>query len=158
MGFLGAILKSRRGKVGESEPGHVRSRIERLCGELGWPIAKEDRDEVCLHFKDPCVSARLLWVRTCYPAIAHIRVYSCAHLPGIRVPPQVIGYLLRRNDEIVIGAWSVRVDDDCNVSFSLIYDALAEGLDAPLFGEICEQLVNEVVDFDGKLRLAKLLP
>lgn len=158
MGFLGAILKSRRGKVGESEAGHVRSRIERLCVELGWPIAKEDRDEVCLHFKDPCVSARLLWVRTCYPAFAHIRVCSCAVLPEKRVPPQVIGYLLRRNDEIAIGAWSVMVDDNGNVSFSLTYDALADGLDAPLLKVICERLVDEAVDFDGKLRLAKLLP
>jgi hypothetical protein len=84
--------------------------------------------------------------------------FSAARIPGTRVPIEIMGYLLNRNTSLATCAWQASVSDhDGIASFALAYCALTEGLDAGALKSLCEVMVREVQEFDGKMREAGLV-
>lgn len=157
MSVLSKFWESMSGNAGHKSPGYEPGRIERLCRELGWAVDAKDAKGIWLYFVDPQAGVRKLRITCCDRTMVGMKVLSNAVLPGHTVAPPVIGYLLRRNEEVTVGAWSVRIDDEDKVSFALNYEALGDGLDAVAFKVICEQLIKEALAFDDKMRQAGFL-
>ena len=152
-GFVAGV--SDNGPVSQSRYGLAA--IERLCRELGWTVDERVGDKgIVLHFRDPLVSIRPVMV-VCGESIAGISTFSAADIPASRVPPEVLGYLLHRNNELTTAAWRVSASDDGNASFALAYCALISGLDSATFKYICDAQVKEVHAFDSKMQAAGLL-
>lgn len=136
---------------------HGVAAIERLCRELGWSVDERLGDTgIVLHFRDPLVNIRPVMV-TCGESIASISTFSGADIPAGRVPAEVLGYLLRRNNELTTGAWRIPNSDNGNASFVVAYYALIGGLDSATFKYICDTQVKEAHVFDTKMQAAGLL-
>jgi hypothetical protein len=136
-----------------------RGRIERLCRELGWSVDERDGNAILLHFRAPDGEMRKVRISGGDNSMVGFITHSHAVLSADRVPPDLLGYLLRRNlEDSGMGTWSITVDDDDNdVTFHLFYTALGAGLDAQTFEYICESLSSEASHLDDKLRRAGLL-
>lgn len=136
----------------------AHGRIDRLCGDLGWPVDERDGNTIRLHFTGRNGGIRKVSVMDGDEPIVTLMSSSEAVISASRVPPDVMAYLLRRNlNGSGIGNWAMQLDDEDDVMFALIYQPLGEGLCPESFKFICESLVKEVADFDHKLREARLL-
>jgi hypothetical protein len=157
-GFLTAAAHQLRSLPHTNGNAHAHGRIDRLCRELGWTVDERDGRTVRLHFSGRNGGTRKVSVVDGDETIVTFVSHSDAVIPAARVAPDVMAYLLRRNlNESGIGNWAMHVDDEDKVMFALIYQPLGGGIDAQAFKYICESLVNEVADFDGKMRSARLL-
>ena len=73
------------------------------------------------------------------------------------VPQEIIGYLLRQNSEVAVGAWQVALDPEGNALFRVVYRALGAGLTGASLKFICESMAGEAVAFDKRMQAAGLL-
>jgi hypothetical protein len=74
------------------------------------------------------------------------------------VPPEALAYLLHHNaNGDGVGAWGMFIGENNLVTFHVTYSALAAGLDAGALKFICENLANDAVEVDSKLRQYGLL-
>jgi hypothetical protein len=137
--------------------GHGTQVIQTCCSQLGWGIDERvGSSGFVLHFKDPLVGIRKLLITVGESGrIIVLLVSSAGHFSPQQLSSEVLGYLLRRNSELVFGAW--RLAADTTTTFDLTYGLLASGLDAAVFKALCESMCKEVYDFDAKLRQAGLL-
>jgi hypothetical protein len=111
-GFVAGV--SANGSVTQSPRGVAA--IEQLCRELGWSVDERVGDHgIVLHFRDPLVNIRKVLV-TCGESVASVSPFSAAPLSSNRVPQEVLGYLLIRNNELTTAAWRVSAADDGNAS------------------------------------------
>jgi hypothetical protein len=84
--------------------------------------------------------------------------FSFAIMTENNLPAQVISYLLSRNTIVPFGAWCVSGPvRDGKMTFVLQYKAIVAGLTASMFKNVCESMIREAVEFDGKMRSAGLL-
>jgi len=131
-----------------------QGRIDRLCSELGWTVDERGDGFVQLHFADG--QGVLRKVAVC-SGDADVVLFIVSSLATVQtVPPEITQYLLMRNGQLRFGSWTVnRISN--GAGFALIYNAEGDGLTARGFKTICEALIAESVDFDGKMRVAGLL-
>ena len=156
-GFIEGIVGAPAARAGSGN-GSQRGRIERLCHELGWSVDEREGNSIGLYFNSSDGEMRKVRISNGGKSIVGFYAHSDVILPAHRVPPNLPGYLLRRNlEDSGIGMWGISVDDDDEVTFHLCYMALGEGLNAETLKYICESLANEAADFDGKLRDAGLI-
>ncbi len=134
-----------------------RVRVERLCRENGWSVDERDGDDCCLYFNSSFADVRRVRIARGDQALVIISVMSFALLPAQNVPPEVLGYMLERNAEIVLGGWRMVVTDEGQLAFMVTYVAMGLGLNAGLFKHICETLNHEAHEFDVKMQRAGLL-
>lgn len=148
----GAAKHAMNGRSGE------RGRIERLCYELGWPVDEQEGNVIRLHFNGSDGEVRKVRISGGDKSLVGFSAHSDAVLSADPIPPDILGYLLRRNlDDSGMGMWGIMVDDDDDVTFLIYYMALGDGLNAEALKYICESLSSEASDFDDKLRRAGLL-
>jgi hypothetical protein len=134
-----------------------RGRIERLCHENGWDVDARDGEDRYLFFHSPFAEHRSVVVGRGDEALVVFTAMSFTVLPPQVVPPEVLGYLLQRNEQIGLGAWRVSETDDEKLAFLVSYVAIGCGLTAGLFKHICETINQEANEFDVKMRRAGLL-
>jgi len=141
-----------------TETRSAREIAETCCDELGWSIDERfSVNELCLHFKDPVVGIRKVFVTIGdQDTTLTFEVRSAANRPLESIPLDVFGYLLVRNGKMVV-AWQARQQIGGNVIFALKYCALAFGFHAAHFKFICESMANEALAFDTEMRKADLL-
>lgn len=132
-------------------------RIERLCLELGWTVDERDRQKIMLHFKDPLVGIRKVYINHGNEPLVLFAVYSMAILPTKSVPAEICPHLLTRNAETAVGAWQLSLTDDDEALFCMRYMASGVGLTAPLLKFTCEGMIREANAFDTKMKQAGLL-
>jgi hypothetical protein len=134
-------------------------RIEGLCRQLGWSIDDRTGDTIILHFTgpDPLEPVRKVFIDNGDEQLVSFTVYSFARMPAEDVPDEIIGYLLRQNTDIVIGAWQVLINKKEEAVFRLVYRALGAGLSAESFKEICASMGGDAAQFDKKMQAAGLL-
>jgi hypothetical protein len=135
-----------------------RGRIDRVCRELGWSVDEREGNVIQLHFNDPIYGIRKVRIADGDDCLVTFSTYSFAVIPAGNIPIEVLAYLLCRNlSGSGMGMWGMHVDAGDNVMFTIVYQALGDGIDAPTLKYICQSLGSEAADFDGKLREAKLL-
>ena len=136
-----------------------QGRFDRLCRELGWPVDEREADGAALlHFSNRDGGVRKVRIADGDDVIVTFSAHSRATVPAGKVTGEVLAYLLCRNIKgSGLGMWGIYPDEHDNITFHLVYQALGGGLDAPTLKYICESLVGEIVDFDGKMREAGLL-
>ncbi len=149
-GFLRSVAENGLPRLG----GQARGRIDRLCGELGWAVDERGDDFVRLHFRDATGGLRV--VSVCQGDGALVRFIASSNASLRSVPPRLAEYLVTRHADLPFGAWTVTRQNDA-AAFALVYNALGGGLTADTFKAVCEALVREAVDFDGRLRGAGLV-
>lgn len=137
--------------------GRDRGRIERYCRELGWSVDEREGNMIKLHFKDEMIGIRKVVIHGGDNAFVGFVVVSHAILPKENVPPEVAGYLLLRNAQITFGKWQLMITDEDEAVFVLQYDALGQGLSAPVMQHICKNMIPEVAEFDRRMQRAGLL-
>ncbi len=156
-GFVNGFVAGAADHIRTSRSPNSVADIERLLTEVGWSVDERVGDKgIALHFRDPITNIRPVLV-TCGDSIVGISTYSVSAIPTNRVPTEVLGYLLLRNNELTAGAWRVSASDNGNASFALAYYALIGGLNAPMLKYICETQVKEAHAFDARMRGAGLL-
>ena len=132
-------------------------RIDQWCRQLGWSVDEWEGAVAVLHFNDPVEGVRKVRVSDNAPPLVTFSSYSVAAVPASEVPPDILAYLLRRNlDGSGIGMWGMYIDGNDKVTFHVLYQTLGT-LDAAAFRRVCDSIVREAADFDGKLRQARLL-
>lgn len=137
--------------------GNSGGRIEQCCEQLGLSIAERDGKTLVLYFKDDLVGRRKLCISRGDGALVLFTAFSHAILPASRLPDDLAKCVLRRNDDLLIGKWSMSVDDDGDVVFALQYCALGDGINAASFKHVAQALINEANEFDAKMARAGLL-
>jgi hypothetical protein len=156
-GFLGSLVGGNPDGVLTGLNGSESDRIGRRCRDLGWEVDERDGNWIKLHFKDPLVGIRKVWIHGGDEALVVFNVYSHAVLAKDEVPDEVVGHLLVRNGVISTGAWGVSVDDDGDCLFFVKYYALGNGVTAPVLKYICDTMIREAAAFDRKMQAAGLL-
>jgi hypothetical protein len=137
---------------------NTHGHIEWLCRELGWTVDERDGNAIRLHFNSSNGGVRKVRISDGDKSLVGFTAHSDAVLSVDRVPPDLLGFLLRRNlDDSGIGMWGIAIDDDDDVTFHLYYTALGDGLDAQTLKYICKSLSSEASYLDDKLRRAGLL-
>ncbi len=134
--------------------GHAGGRIDRLCAELGWAVDERAGNAIRLHFRNSSGGVRVVSVCNGDDDLALFITSSNAIVQT--VPAQVAEHLVTRHLDIPFGAWSV-TQVSGGVGFALIYKALGDALTAAAFKAICESMVTEAVEFDDRMRAARLL-
>jgi hypothetical protein len=158
-GFMDGFMEGAAHRVREAVPSWHGDKIDALCRELSWPVDERDGNTVCLHFTDPAGERRGVYIEPNGES-AGVFVFCCfsnAVKHPEAFPAEVPLYLLVRNWEMCGGAWSGNIDAAGSLRFCAEYVALAAGLNAAAFRNICEGLVNEVAAFDVKLRMAGVM-
>lgn len=125
---------------------------DRFCRELNWSVDERDGDTIRLRFKNPDGGFRKVMITE----YARGMIFSvCSHhiIQAGAIPPDFLAYLLTRNliADIGFGMWGMQPGDRDMISFHLSYIALAGGLDAATFRDICQSLCEEALDFDRKV-------
>jgi len=156
-GFLEAAGREAAISYGSGRDDNERGRIERLCRQLGWSVDERLGNTILLHFNDPLGTIRKVYIDDGDEGLVSFTVYSFAIMPAQEVPEQVIGYLLRQNSDVSIGAWQVRIDDEGDALCRVAYRALGAGLKADSFKFICESMIGEAAAFDKRMHAAGLL-
>lgn len=153
-GLAGSDGSSTTYQAGDSD----RGRIDRLCRELGWDVDEREGRKIRLHFKVPGLGVRKVNIVGGDECVVTFHTYCLAAVPADDISPDLLAYLLCRNiTDSGIGMWGIDVDDESDVTFHIMYQALGAGLDAAAFDYICKSLCKETADFEGKLRQAGLL-
>jgi hypothetical protein len=160
-GFTDEVLTAAASRV-QALPQSNRpsqGRFDRLCRELGWAVdEREAGGAALLHFNNRSGGVRKVRIADGDDVIVTFSAHGDAAIPARKVTGEVLAYLLCRNIKgSGLGKWGICPDEHGNITFHLVYQALGGGLDAPTLKYICESLVGEAVDFDGKLRAAGLL-
>ena len=132
-------------------------RVERLCRENGWRIDGHKDDTIYLDFKSPIAGVRRMLISRGDEALVIFSVMSFAEVPAHNIPHEVLGYLLERNAELVLGAWNMQVTEEGKTIFFCRYVAIGMALNAGLFKYICETLNEAAHEFDVKMQRAGLL-
>lgn len=145
------------GLCGNGAQQQESGRIERLCAQLGWAIDERDRQKIVLHFKDPLVGIRKVYISHGNEPLVLFAVYSMAILPADSVPPEISSHLLMQSAELAVGGWQASVTDEGEVLFCIRYVASGVGLTPPLFKFICEKMIRGAGEFDAKMQQAGLL-
>ena len=150
MGFIEGLVNGFVQAVGGG-------RIERLCSELGWSIDERDGDQITLRFKDKITGTRDVMIGAGDDSLVLFMVFSTAVMPRDEVPDELVGYLLNRNTELGLGAWQASIDKKGNAFLGIKYAALGNGLTAGALKYICQTMVEEATEFDGRMKRAGLL-
>ena len=156
-GCLQAAGREAALSYGSGRDDNERGRIERLCRQLGWAIDEYLGNTIVLHFSDSLGTVRKVYIHAGDEALVTITVYSFAIMAAREVPQEIIGYLLRANSEVAIGAWQVAIDEDEDALFRVVYRALGAGLTGESFQFICQSMIGEAVSFDKRMHAARLL-
>jgi len=156
-GYLEAAGHAAAISCGPGRNDKERGRIERLCRQLGWAVDERLGNTVVLHFNDALGTIRKAYIDAGDEALVSVTVYGLAFMPAREVPEEIIGYLLRQNSEVAIGAWQVMIDKDEDAVFRVVYRALGAGLTGESFKYICESMIGEAAAFDKRMHAAGLL-
>lgn len=134
------------------------TKLDRLCGQLGWSIDIRKGHVIGLHFRGDDFRPQRTVV------VAHkdgdpLMSFSCrslAEFPEYNLPEHLAPGLLARNEDVALGGWTADIDDD---TFALVlrYKAFDAGVDAETFKLICSVMVKEVATLEEKLRSKGLL-
>jgi hypothetical protein len=153
-GFANGFLS---GTADGTRSGGQLPTISSLCSQLGWSIDERvGSDGYVLHFKDPLLGIRKLLITVGSGGrLVMFMALSASDLTPERVPTEILGYLLRRNYELVLGAWRMSVDN--TVTFSVAHGMLMSSLNPGVFKAMCEMICKEAYEFDAKLRQAGLV-
>lgn len=133
-----------------------RGRIERLCRELGWPVDERDNERIKLYFKDPVTGRRPVFIRNGDGPLVRFSAQSVTEIPCAEFPEQILGHLLLQNTGRCIAKWQF-MNVDGVAALGVCYVALGDGLTPAALKAICEELIDEVSDFDGRMKKAGLL-
>lgn len=126
-------------------------RIERLCRELGWRWEKRGTDAYTIHFRGPQSHHREIRIEDGDACMVVMTAHSDAVMRN--ASPDILAYLLLKNFKgSGVGMWAMNVDPLKNIWFYLSYLAIGDGLTAASFKFICQSLLDEVDDFDNKMR------
>lgn len=131
-----------------------------LCREIGWKINEVRDGAAHLKFRDSNALEGVRDIVVCEDTAPFARVYCISHaiLPSDDVPAPIMIYALLRNNDIPLGKWGVHVSSSKRQAvFVLDRWALAHGLDAAAFKVICESTLNEVSEFDARMRKSGLM-
>jgi hypothetical protein len=150
-GFTSAVIDNLKGQLSGLD------RIEAICLEVGWSADERDGKTITLHFNHPEVGlCKVMILPSEAGQYAMFQCFSKAVIETARVPSGLPAYLLVRNAEMVVGAWSVHVGEDGNAYFVLKSGTLMEGLEGHWLKYVCETLAQEVAAFEAKLAEARL--
>lgn len=152
MGFADAMV----GIANAVNAMNGRGRIERLCQQLGWPVDEREGDRIKLYFKDPVTGKRPVYIRNGDEPLVRFSAYSVTEIPVGQFPDQVLGHMLLQNCQRSLAKWQF-LNNDGVAALGVSYVALGDGLTAAAMKVICEELVDEVADFDGRMKKAGLL-
>ena len=134
--------------------------VESACSQLGWGIdERSGSNGIILYFRDSvCVGGVRKVHITCGDAdeFGIMNSYSNAQLHPRQVTTEVLAHLLRRNSES-LAAWQMMVSDNKMIGFGVATALLLQGITPGCLKALCETIVQEVHDFDVKLREADLL-
>lgn len=119
---------------------------------MGWPVDEREGDVAHLHFNDPAGGIRKVSVWQEQAGGLGFVITSQSAFRS--VPPAITEYLLKRNPQLEVGSWATEQGEP---SVVIGHIHRAHGLTAAGFRRVCELMVQEVVDFDAKLRAAGLL-
>jgi hypothetical protein len=157
-GFFTAAAHQARALPYRNGAVQAPGRIDRLCRELGWTVDEREGSVIQLHFNDPAGGIRKVRIADGDHCVVTFSAHSLAFISPKKVTGELLAYLLHRNIKgSGLGMWGTYIFEQKTVSFHLVYQALGDGLDAEALKYICQSLVVEAVDFDGKMRQEGLL-
>jgi len=128
------------------------------CQELGWAIDDcPGAGRIALRFNDSVTRVRTVLVSIVEGGtMVSFTVASAVTMAAKEIPANILGFMLERNSHR-FAAWQVSIGDDGSACIAVSYRTLTPGLNAGVFGMICQSLLQEASEFDGRMRKAGVL-
>ena len=149
MGFADAMV----GTTNAVNAMNGRGRIERLCQQLGWNVDDKKGERITLNFNCPVIGRRPVFILHGDHELVLFAAYSTAIFDSSNVPDVATSFALFQSSQSEVGKWEVSFGDENNeLFFRLVYNALGAGLNAAALKFICSGMGKIASDFDARMK------
>lgn len=127
--------------------------ITRLCRESGRWLLIGREGELYWVRADGCGRLQEIFIRYReHAASVAFQSRFPVRFPLDGPPSGLYARLLMRNFQRVFTSWAMDIGESCEAVLRVVARVPTVALDAPLFDEVCREMVDEIADFHQELR------